>query len=149
MLAGKAWILFALGTAVCWGLGYALSERVLKAGIHPTVLMVFTGTVYFIMSWIIAYSMGHLNVGIEKVKENQTLIFDILIISITLFLGVLFINIAIDMKNATLVNLIEISYPVFTLIFAYIIFKELQVDWSTGFGALLIFAGVGIIFLKG
>lgn len=143
------WIVYSLGTAICWALGYVLTERVLKSGISPSVLMIFSGATYFFISCAMVYWKGNLSSNIDIIKDNHNLIYDIAIISVTLFLGILFINIAIGMKNATLVNLIEISYPVFTLIFAYFILKEFQLSLTTGIGAILIIAGVFIIILKG
>lgn len=64
-------------------------------------------------------------------------------------IGAYFINLAIHAKNASIVNLVEISYPVFTIIFAYFIFKEIQINLATLFGGLLIFSGIAVIYLKG
>jgi drug/metabolite transporter (DMT)-like permease len=50
-------------------------------------------------------------------------------------------------KNPTLVSLIEISYPLFVIIFTWILFREFQLTPSTLFGAVLILAGVVILTL--
>lgn len=55
---------------------------------------------------------------------------------------------AISMKNATVVSLIEISYPVFVCLFAYILYRDIQVNMWTALGGLLIFCGVFTIYLK-
>jgi drug/metabolite transporter (DMT)-like permease len=52
------------------------------------------------------------------------------------------------MKNATLVNMIEITYPIFTIIFTAIFLKKFHLDTSSIAGATLIFAGVFLIFWK-
>jgi drug/metabolite transporter (DMT)-like permease len=61
--------------------------------------------------------------------------------------GALLIYIAIGEKNATLASLIEISYPFFVAVFAWLFFRETQFSWPTVFGGLLILGGVAVVFL--
>ena len=61
--------------------------------------------------------------------------------------GALLIYIAIGEKNATLASLIEISYPFFVAVFAWLFFRETQFNWPTVFGGLLILGGVAVVFL--
>lgn len=61
--------------------------------------------------------------------------------------GALLIYIAIGEKNATLASLIEISYPFFVAIFAWLFFRDAQFSWPTLLGGLLILGGVGVVFL--
>jgi drug/metabolite transporter (DMT)-like permease len=82
------------------------------------------------------------------INSNPESIWNLLILSISYVIGAFLIYYAISLKNATAVNLIEISYPVFTLIFAYIIMKEVQINVSTLIGGLMIFFGIGLIYLK-
>jgi drug/metabolite transporter (DMT)-like permease len=61
--------------------------------------------------------------------------------------GGLLIYIAIGEKNATLASLIEISYPFFVAVFAWLFFREIQFSWQTLVGGALILAGVAVVFL--
>jgi drug/metabolite transporter (DMT)-like permease len=61
--------------------------------------------------------------------------------------GGLLIYIAIAEKNATLASLIEISYPFFVAIFAWLFFRDAQFSWTTLLGGLLILGGVSVVFL--
>ena len=71
-----------------------------------------------------------------------------------LMLGLILINafanltimLSIQQKNATLAGMVEISYPLFTAFFAWLILREVQVNMGTWLGAGLIFAGVACIF---
>ena len=56
--------------------------------------------------------------------------------------------VSIDSKNATLASLIEISYPVFVVLFAYVLFRDVHLNASVLVGGLLVFAGVAIIVLN-
>ena len=55
---------------------------------------------------------------------------------------------AISDKNATLASLIEISYPVFVALFAWLLFRQVHLNASVLVGALLVFAGVAVIVLN-
>lgn len=66
--------------------------------------------------------------------------------TIVLMLAEVFIGLSITNKNATLAGLIEISYPVFIILFAYLLFKENQLSISAAAGGSLIFLGIFIIY---
>ena len=50
-------------------------------------------------------------------------------------------------KNPTLVSLIEISYPLFVVLFTWIFFREMQLNPVTCVGGLLVLAGVAVIIM--
>ncbi len=60
--------------------------------------------------------------------------------------GGLLIYMAIGEKNATLASLIEISYPFFVAVFAWLFFRETQFNWPTILGGILILGGVAVVF---
>ncbi len=147
-MMANLWFFCALGTAVMWGFGYALSEKIMKDSFHPLFLMVVTGFLYFTLSLGVAYFTNNLKSGFQAIESNPNSIFGVLLVSLSVVIGSFLILYAISLKNATTVNLIEITYPIFTLIFAYIIMKEVQITPSILLGGLLIFTGIGIIYLK-
>jgi len=53
---------------------------------------------------------------------------------------------AIQAKNATLASIIEVSYPLFIIIIAWVLFRESALNISVIIGGLLIFTGISIIF---
>ena len=149
MFAGKLWIVFALGSAILWGFGYALSEKVMKQnGISPEFLMVISGGIYLLLSIAIVTGSGRFQQEAQLLLENKTLCLQLFTLSSAYVAGTWMIYKATFLKNATLANLVEISYPVFTALFAYLILKDVQLNWATAFGGLLVLSGVGIIFLK-
>jgi drug/metabolite transporter (DMT)-like permease len=74
-------------------------------------------------------------------KEQWT----ILAVSLTSTAGAALIYLSINNKNATLASLIEITYPVFVILFAYILFRQIHVNLSVLFGGLMILLGAGLI----
>jgi drug/metabolite transporter (DMT)-like permease len=51
-------------------------------------------------------------------------------------------------RNATLASLIEISYPAFVAVFAWLLFREWQLNAGVLLGALLVFAGCTLIIVN-
>jgi drug/metabolite transporter (DMT)-like permease len=86
--------------------------------------------------------------NLQLLAADRTLLANLLVSSLAYGVGSWLIYVAISLKNATLASFIEVSYPVFTGIFAYLIFREVQVNAWTAFGSALIVAGIFIIFLK-
>ncbi len=72
----------------------------------------------------------------------------ILLIPFTSLAGAVLLFLAIGDKNATLASLIEISYPVFVVLFAWLLFREAHLNVSVLAGAALVFAGVTLIILN-
>jgi drug/metabolite transporter (DMT)-like permease len=143
-----SWFFFALITAIFWGLGYALSEKLLHNGISGSFLL--TCVYLFSMPLFIFLSLGNgtLKTSMQALSDKTLLL--VMIGTITAFIfGNLFIMQAINLKNATYANLIEISYPLFTVLFTYLFFRTVHLDWITALGGLMIISGALLIFYKG
>ena len=54
---------------------------------------------------------------------------------------------AIGSKNAPVCALIEISYPLFTVLFCWLFFGESHLNWQTCVGAVMIFGGIIVVGL--
>ncbi|MBN8709047.1 MAG: hypothetical protein BGO12_23255 [Verrucomicrobia bacterium 61-8] len=141
------WFIFAIVAAICWGASYASSGRVIERGLSPLVFFF-----YFTLSGA-AWSLASLLIsgkGSRILAEPRALGGEIwwLVLSIvTSCIGGLCIYHAIGGRNATVASLIEISYPLFVALFAWLFFRELQMNWQTMLGGLLILSGVGVVFL--
>ncbi len=66
-------------------------------------------------------------------------------IGLTSTLGAVLLYLSVNSKNATLASLIEITYPVFVVLFAYLFFRQVHVNTSVIFGGLMILVGAGLI----
>ena len=147
-LSSHLWFFLALGAAVFWGLGYAFTEKIMKDGLNPFVLLSF-----LVLAQMIAYPLffyfsgGDYKSQIDLLK-NPTALWMLALVMIFFVLGNAFIFSSIQMKNASLSNIIEISYPIFVVLFSWLIFKENHVNIHTVIGGTLIFSGVTLILLK-
>lgn len=148
-MAANLWLIYALSASVLWGVGYALSERILKdTAITPAFLMTITEVITLPLYIGLTLYLTQMKPGIDALLSSKLILAMVVIHALTIVGGNFLILNAIVEKNATLATLIEISYPLFVAIFAFILFKDTQLTWWTGFGGLLIFAGIAVIFLK-
>ena len=59
--------------------------------------------------------------------------------------GEVMVYLAISGKNATLASLIEMTYPLFVVIFAYVFYKQMHVTASVLIGGLMVLVCSGLI----
>jgi drug/metabolite transporter (DMT)-like permease len=144
----QLWIYYALGASFFWGLGYVLSEKLLKEGLTPAFLMFIAAFITFPIYLALTAYMGDLKAGSSKLFSDWRLFSLTILMSLTIVGGNYLILMSVNEKNATLSALIEITYPIFTFILAWLILKEVQLNSGSLIGALLIFAGVTMIYIK-
>lgn len=142
----EAWFLYAFSAAILWGLSYSISEHVLKAAISPSTILLIYSVLGVPVYGFIAWKNGSL------LKSTTIMKSDISLFLLTGFIVICYITAnflifkSIGMKNAGLASLIEISYPLFTIFFTWAIFKDIQLNIGTAFGALLVMSGIIAIY---
>lgn len=136
------WLAASVLASILWGLSYAVSERALKWGYSPTILMAlhtaFALPVYVALAW----HFGHIKREVAMFQQNPKQLAVMLLVVVCYMAANLLVFWSIQQKNATTVSLVEIAYPLFTAFFAWALFRDLQVNWGVGIGAALIVAGV-------
>lgn len=136
------WYVAALGAALVWGVHYPLIDYALKRVSIVTVLLLTALPIVLIAPLFgraLLADMGSLR-AMES-GERVT----VLALALTSLIGSVLLFVSIAGKNATLASLIEISYPVFVALFAYLLFRETQINTSVILGGALVFAGVVLI----
>ena len=139
------WFLFALLSAIIWGLNYVLYEKLVQK--------ISISSLYFItsmISTIVFLCFSLINKSISRdfqiILSSKQVQFFIVLNIITYILANISIALAIQSKNAALSGLIEISYPIFIILIAALFFHENHLSLSVIIGGLLIFSGIGIIY---
>jgi drug/metabolite transporter (DMT)-like permease len=136
------WYVAALGAAMVWGVHYPLVDHALKR-----------------LSWVSVFVLTLLPLLVVAPLFHRQLAADlavlraldwparapILAIMLTSAAGAVLLFLSIAGKNATLAALIEISYPVFVVLFAWLLFGEYHLTPRVMLGAGLVFAGVLLI----
>jgi drug/metabolite transporter (DMT)-like permease len=132
---------FAISAAVSWGLVYVLSERVLR-DFNPLTLNFLYGVLTTLLLLPFIWT-GHIDLGGVTTSGRTVLSLVFAAVALTLVANFL-ILMSIDRLGAAPAALIEISYPLFTVLFTLAIFKVIP-SWPTLAGGLLIMAGTAII----
>jgi len=141
------WILYALAASLCWGMSYAASGPLLRKGLSPLVFFLGYSLFGFLGALLVMLFTGRI---FTFLKSNTLTSADL---SWFLFsiagsaLGAYLTYAAMGAKNATLASLIEISYPLFVVLFAWLFFHQMEMHPITIAGGLLVLAGVAVIIL--
>lgn len=141
------WILLAFGAAILWGVSYAASGRVMQRGLDPVSFFFCYAVFAALVTGVILLAKGELSEVPRSVRELGSDRMWLLVSLASAAVGGLLIYVAIGEKNATLASLIEISYPFFVALFAWLFFREAQLNAATIAGGLLILGGVFTVFL--
>lgn len=136
------WYVTALGAAITWGIHYPLLDFAMKRISIYGVLLLSVLPVLFLMPLFLRELASDVeSFRLLSPEERWT----ILAIALTSTAGAFLLFASISSKNATLTSLIEISYPLFVILFAYLLFKQFHASLSVAIGGLLILTGAVII----
>jgi drug/metabolite transporter (DMT)-like permease len=139
------WFLPALGAAVVWGLHYPLVDNALKRLSPATVLLITALPILALAAFM------HRRVAADLFSLRQLTpgeFWPIAAIAATSLAGSLLLYAAIGAKNATLASVIEISYPLFVALFAWLLFRQIHWNAAVLVGGVLVFAGVTLIIVN-
>ncbi len=143
-----AWFFFALSTAIFWGVGYSLTEKLLHNGVSSSFFLALLYSISAPVFIAMTLWSSSFKTSLNAMMDNNMLWMAMGAI-IAYMLGNLFIMQAIYLKNASYANLIEITYPLFTILFTYLFFKNFHLDGVTLAGGLLILSGAALIIYRG
>ena len=136
------WYLAALAAAIVWGIHYPLVDHALRKLSLPGVLLL-TALPILLLALL---SLRHLQNDVAVLQaSNWTDRMVLIAPALTSLLGSVLLFAAIGSKNATLASLIEISYPAFVALFAWLLFKEMHLTPGALLGGALIMSGVVLI----
>ncbi len=142
---GLPWYIAALGAALVWGLHYPLIEHALRRVSLVTVLLL-TALPVVLLALVFHRAVA---ADVRTLADmSWATRGPILALALTSLIGSVLLFLAIGSRNATLASLLEITYPLFVAFFSWFVFREMQFDFQILFGALLIFAGAGLIILR-
>lgn len=139
------WFFLALLAAALWGGSYVIYEQLIKT-ISSASAMFYSalGSIFVYALWAISQkTMAADWQVIKKFDVEAKLLLLVILVNSVANLLILF---SIKAKNATLAGMVEISYPLFIALFAWMFLKEVQASAGTWVGAALIFAGVSCIY---
>jgi drug/metabolite transporter (DMT)-like permease len=140
------WLIYALAAAVIWGINYAVSGRLLEKGLSPQALFFIDLVFGAAAVGLVITLTGKWTASVAQVRSLAAGDWGWLLLAVGAATAAgLLIFLSIGAKNATLASLIEVTYPIFTAFFAWVLFRQATLNPATVLGALLIFAGVIIV----
>ena len=148
MFLTEKWMVYALTAAMLWGASYAASGPGFRLGIPPLVFYFCYSLFGMVMSFILLFSQGKMGMVCSQLRNLGPSAGWFLFSVFAASLGALMTYLAIGAKNPTLASLIEISYPLFVVLFTWLFFRELQLNLMTFFGSVLVIIGVTTILLN-
>lgn len=140
------WLVYAISASMVWGLSYVIAERIFQHKASPLTIVgieMFVGSLILLcVSWF-----NKLTTDLKDIAADSSLWFLLICGTITSVGGNLLIAASIKEKNAVLAGLVEISYPLFVALFAYLLFGVNHINTSVVIGGLLIMLGVVLIYI--
>lgn len=138
---------YSLIASLSWGLYYPLVEKLLGR-----FSVVFVLILSQLLPALAASLLFHRQVAqditqLDQIDSNDWVMISVVPIISLVANGLSYL--AIRQKNASFVAFIEIAYPLFILIFTYVLFKEFQLTTISIVGALLILVGVIVLLTAG
>lgn len=139
------WIYYAVGAAITWGLEYALLDRILGGKVSPVFLRTLQMLAGFLAFGIAACASGKLVEDAQQAIADRGTLFLIAISLCTFSLANLLIALSIRDGNALLAGLVEMSYPIFIVMFSLLLFGAMHVTAHTVAGGGLIMLGIAVL----
>lgn len=142
-----SWFWYALGAAILWGLSYTINQVTLKH-FDEVELLFFESLVVFLIIGGYFMFRGNFAEFAHKLLNPKQLTL-IICSSLIYVVASWLILKSISASNAGLAAIIESCYPIFTVIFAFIFFGQLQLNLMSGIGFCLILTGIIIVKFYG
>jgi drug/metabolite transporter (DMT)-like permease len=141
------WFLYATAASLCWGMSYAASGPLIRKGISPALFFIGYSAMGFLAALLLLATSGKLSLTLRLEGMDRGELGWFLFSVGGSALGAFLTYAAIAGKNPTLASLVEISYPLFVIVFTWVFFREIQLTPWTLAGGLLVMAGVSLTVL--
>jgi drug/metabolite transporter (DMT)-like permease len=139
------WMVYAVAAAALWGLEYAIMGRLLDGRLSPLSLLAIQMAVGTLLIGSVALATGSFHRDVGTITSNATTLRLIVISSLVFALGSYMIATSIQEGNAVLAGLVEISYPLFILLFLIMFGWNEPIGLRALFGGGLILAGAILV----
>ncbi len=137
------WLVLALLASLLWGLSYVLDEHIFQR-ISVSTLLFFSAFATLITMLLVGLGTGQLQRDLTHLSETRSTFWLLLLACACNVLAGWSICQSVAASNATLAGLIEVSYPVWIVLFS-LAFGSAHLNWSIGVGGALIGLGVVIV----
>lgn len=145
------WWVYSMIAAVLWGLHFNLVVKVsniLPKDIYAPLTLFVISSVSIVILLPVIYQKVIANL-VTLWGSGNDIRLSVIVLVFTAILAASSLFIAMQLSpNATVAALLDITYPVFIAIIAWLLYRENHIDWSVMAGGGLIFSGVILIIWK-
>jgi drug/metabolite transporter (DMT)-like permease len=145
------WWIFSIVAAVIWGLHFNLVVKVsnvLPRDIYtPLTLFVITSVSALLLLPVIHQKVFANMVTLWHASDDIRISLVVLIFTTIVAANLLYIAMQLS-PNPTVAALLDITYPIFVALVAWLLYRENHLDWSVLVGGGLIFSGAMLIVWK-
>ncbi|HOO50775.1 MAG TPA: EamA family transporter, partial [Alphaproteobacteria bacterium] len=122
------WLYYAFAATVFWGINCAFLEKLLEKGFPVSLLMALESCMALPLFFGLSYIRGTAKEGFSMLKMDSEALYLLFAVSASSLVANFFILHSFQAKNATLAGLIEVSYPIFTILFTWLFFKQFHLN---------------------
>lgn len=139
------WWMYALLAALLWGVYYPLLDRAMTVISPITAYWIPMSIMILGLPFVYKQLLSDL-----QATWNATLgvKLSVILIPIIGLIATYSVFKSIQMSNATYTSLIEIAYPIFVAIFAYLLFQENHLSWQIVLGGAFILTGTMLVIIS-
>ena len=145
------WWFFSIFAAVLWGLHFNLVVKVsnvLPKDIYtPLTIFVITGVSILLLMPVFYQKIFANLLTLWNSGNDVRISVVVLVFTATVATNLLYIAMQLS-PNATVAAILDITYPVFIAIVAWLLYRENHLDWTVLVGGGLIFSGAMLIIWK-
>ena len=138
-------IVYSLIVAITWGVQYAILDKVLVS--VPIVVLCFVSSIFNTIFFGVLFYLGNYSSDFKKYFADKNILRLFILITILYLVSSSLILVAIKNKNATVASLIEISYPIFVVLFSYLFYKNVHLNIGNSIWWILILVWIVLIYI--
>jgi len=145
------WWIFSILAAVLWGLHFNLVVKVsnvLPKDIYTplTIFVITSVSILLLLPFIHQKVLSNL---VTLWSSGNDIRLSVIVLIFTAIIAANLLYVAMQLSpNATVAALLDITYPLFIAIVAWVLYRENHLDWSVLLGGSLIFTGALLIVWK-
>jgi drug/metabolite transporter (DMT)-like permease len=138
------WIILSLAASILWGLTYVVDEQIYKQ-ISVFSSLSIASFFTFLVTLVLSFILGDVRADVGILESSKKTLLLVGFGTITFITAELLIGLSIHSRNAALAGLIEVSYPIFIVLFTAIFVGDMEINLMTLLGGLLILFGVFLV----
>lgn len=136
-------IFFPIFAAILWGVSYALFEDLLNKVSVATITLVY-GFLGVFMAFIVGYAEKQ-PIDFKPILSSFNVFVTLTVFALVSVSATLLTTYATKHISATYASIGEIAYPIFTVLFIYLIYGVNQLNLWTVIGGLLVMSGICVM----